>query len=159
MSCVCYAIASIHCCLVVTWRERAALLVLDCDFIVILLLSHLVNWDWCGTWLYRFLILPVFLIFITLITNCLLKERNKCTPTTNPGQPIYFNLLYWRFVMFQAICTMSKVQLNWAIHFWYGGWSVKMWKPKVRYIDQCMNESSLLYIAKVLQLSSSERWL
>ena len=29
--------------------------------IVILLLSHLVSWDMCGTWLYRFLILAVFL--------------------------------------------------------------------------------------------------
>ena len=30
-------------------------------FIVILLLSHLVSWDGCGTLLYRFLILAVFL--------------------------------------------------------------------------------------------------
>ena len=30
-------------------------------FIVILLLSHLVSWDRCGTLLYRFLILVVFL--------------------------------------------------------------------------------------------------
>ena len=30
-------------------------------FIVILLLSHLVSWDRCGTCLYRFLILAVFL--------------------------------------------------------------------------------------------------
>ena len=30
-------------------------------FIVILLLSHLVSWDRCGTLLYRFLILAVFL--------------------------------------------------------------------------------------------------
>ena len=30
-------------------------------FIVILLLSHLVSWDRCGTWLYRFMILAVFL--------------------------------------------------------------------------------------------------
>ena len=29
--------------------------------IVILLLSHLVSWDRCGTWLYPFLILAVFL--------------------------------------------------------------------------------------------------
>ena len=30
-------------------------------FIVILLLSHLVSWDRCGTRMYRFLILAVFL--------------------------------------------------------------------------------------------------
>ena len=32
-------------------------------FIVILLLSHLVSWDRCGIWFYRFLILAVFLTF------------------------------------------------------------------------------------------------
>ena len=31
MSCVCHAFAFIHCCLVVTWRERADLLALVCD--------------------------------------------------------------------------------------------------------------------------------
>ena len=35
-------------------------------FIVILLLSHLVSCDRCGTWLFRFLILAVFLTFIKL---------------------------------------------------------------------------------------------
>ena len=34
-------------------------------FIVILLLTHLVSWESCGTWLYRFLILAVFLILIS----------------------------------------------------------------------------------------------
>ena len=32
-------------------------------FIVILLLSDWVSWDRCGTWLYQFLILTVFLTF------------------------------------------------------------------------------------------------
>ena len=32
-------------------------------FIMILLLSHLTSWDGCGAWLYRFLILTVFLTF------------------------------------------------------------------------------------------------
>ena len=36
---VCHAFASVHCCLVVTVRERADLLALVCDFIAILLLS------------------------------------------------------------------------------------------------------------------------
>ena len=33
-------------------------------FIVILLLSHFVSWDRCGTWLYQFLILAIFLTLI-----------------------------------------------------------------------------------------------
>ena len=31
MSCVCHAFSSVHCCLVVTWRERADFLALVCD--------------------------------------------------------------------------------------------------------------------------------
>ena len=31
ITCVCHAFASVHCCLVVTWRERADLLALVCD--------------------------------------------------------------------------------------------------------------------------------
>ena len=31
MPCICHAFASVHCCLVVTWRERADLLALVCD--------------------------------------------------------------------------------------------------------------------------------
>ena len=31
MYCVCQTFASVHCCLVVTWRERADLLALVCD--------------------------------------------------------------------------------------------------------------------------------
>ena len=31
MSCVCHAFTSVHCCLVVTWRERTDLLALVCD--------------------------------------------------------------------------------------------------------------------------------
>ena len=44
MSCVCHAFVSVHCCLVVTRRERAYWL-LFVMFIVILLLSHLVSWE------------------------------------------------------------------------------------------------------------------
>ena len=40
-------------------------------FIVILLLSHLVSWDRCGTWLYQLLILAVFLILILEATSFL----------------------------------------------------------------------------------------
>ena len=38
-------------------------------FIMIFLLSHLVYWDRCGTWLYRLQILAVFLTFNTLYTK------------------------------------------------------------------------------------------
>ena len=35
-------------------------------FVVILLLSHVVSWDRCGAWLYRFLILDIFLTFYNI---------------------------------------------------------------------------------------------
>ena len=47
MSCVCHAFESVHCCLMFTLRERADLLFVL--FIVIMLLSHLVFLDRCGT--------------------------------------------------------------------------------------------------------------
>ena len=50
MFCVCHAFTSVQCCPVVSGRERANLLALVfLMFIVILLLSHLVSWDRCGT--------------------------------------------------------------------------------------------------------------
>ena len=42
--------------------------------IVILLLSHLVSWDRCGTKLYRFLILAVFLSFI-IVKQIIIVEK------------------------------------------------------------------------------------
>ena len=36
MYCVCHAFASVHCCLVVTWRERSDLLALIWDFVTFL---------------------------------------------------------------------------------------------------------------------------
>ena len=47
VSCVSHAIASVHCCLVVTCWERADLLLVM--FIVFLLLSHVVSYVRCGT--------------------------------------------------------------------------------------------------------------
>ena len=47
-------------------------------FIVILLLSHLESWDRCGTWLYRFLILAVFL---TLRPRWNAAEIMTCDPS------------------------------------------------------------------------------
>ena len=38
-------------------------------FIVFFLLSHLVSWDRCGSWLYRFLILAVFLTLNRLVMD------------------------------------------------------------------------------------------
>ena len=46
-------------------------------FIVFFLLSHVVPWVRCGTWLYRFLIFVVFLTFITIsrvVTNKLSRQ-------------------------------------------------------------------------------------
>ena len=48
-------------------------------FFVILLLSHLVSWDRCGTWLYRFLILVVFLILSVVAI------ARSVTPSTHLG--------------------------------------------------------------------------
>ena len=61
VSCVSHAFESVHCCLVVTCWEKADLLALVVMFIVFLLLSHVVSWVRCGTWLYHFLIFAVFL--------------------------------------------------------------------------------------------------
>ena len=44
-------------------RKGLASWLLFVMFIVILLLSHLLPWDRCGTWSYRFLIIAVFLTF------------------------------------------------------------------------------------------------
>ena len=48
-SCVSHAFASVHCCLMVTYWERADLLALVGDVYCILLLSHVVSWVRCVT--------------------------------------------------------------------------------------------------------------
>ena len=70
VSCVSHAFASVHCCLVVTRAGKGltSWLLLGM-FIVFLLLSLLVSWDRCGTWLYRFLIFAVFLTFTMIPLN------------------------------------------------------------------------------------------
>ena len=47
--CVSHAFASVHCCLVVTYLERADLLALVGDAYCILLLFHVLTWVRCGT--------------------------------------------------------------------------------------------------------------
>ena len=49
MTCVCCACASVHCCLVVAWGKGLASWHVFVIFIVMLLVSHLVSWDRCGT--------------------------------------------------------------------------------------------------------------
>ena len=49
MSRVCHAFASVHCCLVASEGKGLTSWLLFVMFIVILLLSHLVSWDRCGT--------------------------------------------------------------------------------------------------------------
>ena len=61
VSCVSHTFASVHCCLVVAWRERSGLLALVGDVIVFLILPHVVSWVRCRTWLFRFLIIAFFL--------------------------------------------------------------------------------------------------
>ena len=48
VSCVTHAFASVHCCLVVACWERTDLLALVGDFIVFLLLSHVISWVRCS---------------------------------------------------------------------------------------------------------------
>ena len=48
MSCVCRALASVHCCLMVTLRERADPLALVCDVYCDFVTFPLVSWDRCG---------------------------------------------------------------------------------------------------------------
>ena len=45
------------------------------DFIVLLLISLVVSWVRCGTWLYRFLVFAVFLTFIQIKVNVSLNFR------------------------------------------------------------------------------------
>ena len=63
MSCVCHTFASVHCCLVVTQRERAYLLALVCDSCCdfVTFQFGILGQVWR---LYRFLILAVFLTLI-----------------------------------------------------------------------------------------------
>ena len=71
MPCVCYAFASVHCCLVVTIWERVDLLALVCDVHCVLPLSHVVSLVRCGTCLYRFLVFANFLTGQFMQTFCL----------------------------------------------------------------------------------------
>ena len=57
-------------------------------FIVILLFSHLVSWDRCGTWLYRFLILAVFLTSIWA-SKWETKSRRIQQCARGPGAMLY----------------------------------------------------------------------
>ena len=49
VSCVSHALASLHCCLVVTFWERADLLALVGDVYCIFVTSHVVSLVRCGT--------------------------------------------------------------------------------------------------------------
>ena len=72
----------LHCCLVVTLRERADLLALVVMFFVIRSFSPLVSWDRCGTWLYWFLMLAVFLTLLGSILHFYSKfNRRVCKRT------------------------------------------------------------------------------
>ena len=95
LSGVYHAFASVHCYPAVTWRETADLLALVCnvycDFATFLFCILGQVWDRCGTWLYRFLILAVFLtlsepllhfipyILIYLIYNTILTLKVPVT--------------------------------------------------------------------------------
>ena len=91
VSCVSHAFASVHCGLVVTCWERADLLALVGDVYCILLLSHVVSWVRCGTWLYRFLILAIFL---TLISIKYLDQGHNTVPPVSLKQATHLSEEY-----------------------------------------------------------------
>ena len=94
VSCVSHAFASVHCCLVVTCWELADFLPLVGDDYCILLLSHVVSWVRCGTWLYRFLIFAIFLnLFVWCLFVCFLF--------------ICLLLLFFLFFLMWPICKIS----------------------------------------------------
>ena len=81
MSCVCHAFASVLCCLVVTWRERANLLALVCD-------------DYCDFVTFPFDILgQVWYLFVSIPDPCCLfyfyySMHISCALFASIGSPI-----------------------------------------------------------------------
>ena len=68
MSCVCHAFASSFIAALLSPAGKGLTSwLLFVMFIVILLLSHLVSWNGCGTYLYRFLILAVLLTLFVYV--------------------------------------------------------------------------------------------
>ena len=68
VSCVSHALAPVHCCLVVTCWERAALLALvSIVYCIFYYFPMWYSWVRCGTWLYHFLIFAVFLTLYFLL--------------------------------------------------------------------------------------------
>ena len=75
---VCHTVLSVHCSLVVIGWKRANLLVLlyvmfSCVFVI----SPMVSWVSCGTWLYRFLIFAFFLTLLERNQEELLWKKTK----------------------------------------------------------------------------------
>ena len=99
MSCVCYAFASVYCCLVVTCWERADLLALVCDF-VFLSLSLVVSWVRHGTWFYRFLIFVAFLTLIAL-REWLVHSSNEICKTSQFLPCIYLTTVLYISTLLQ----------------------------------------------------------
>ena len=72
MSCLCHVFASVHCCIVVTWRQRADLLALVCDV-------------YCDFVTFPFGILgQVWYLIVSIPGPCCLSYFNLSHCTINP---------------------------------------------------------------------------
>ena len=84
ISCVCHAFASVYCCLVVTWRERADLLALvcdvNCDFVTfpfgilgqVWYLIVLISDPWCLSY---FVFGPCFFMYYLIVSSSFVTSR------------------------------------------------------------------------------------
>ena len=100
--CLCYAVLSVPCSIVITCWDRADLLALLCVvFLVFLSFSHAVFWVRCGTWLYWFLIFAflilwkveeknrriIFTSFFSAPGKCCGEFNERCCTSTSSGTP------------------------------------------------------------------------
>ena len=122
MYCVCQACAFVHCCYCGHLTGKGW--PLGPLFVVILLLSHSVSWDRLGTWLYRFLIIAVFLTLLTLKIQVtvicttrgelrLISIRNPSIYTMDHGNDIGLNRLKCIkiFCYQSSTCSTSPIWL------------------------------------------------
>ena len=91
-------------------------------FIVILSLSNLVYWDRCGTWLYRYLILAIFLTFLRTMVRSRLEKWLDPQIAIETLDPI---AVQWKAIQNPRRCMdprMDPVQKGNICFFYYWPW-------------------------------------
>ena len=82
-------------------------------FIVFVLLSHVVSWVRCGTWLYRFLIFDIFLSYMTVMKQ---RKSIQLIELETVGQtfknPLKFGLLWRMYWMIWVVLGMPSNKHN-----------------------------------------------